>query len=356
MGKYNWDNLKGKLQKGVGEKQQNDYDDPREWKLQRDEQDNGTAVIRLLPGKGGDTPSVVRIFEHSVRIWNKSTNKYRWYIEPSPSSIKEDCPVSSIYYELGDMGTDEAKKMQETFSRSVKFVSNILVVNDPMNPENNGKIFYWKYGVKLFEKFKQVLEPTEAQIKVGKQPLELFDPEDGADIILDIKRDGKFLNYDGTTIEAPSQAFETEEAMDEAVLEKAYDLTEFISADYYKPYAELKKKIAFVLEKSPQEAFLIANGSEVITELYKSKKDGQRTTETKTDDDKADLSMGKTYTPKTKKAPAISEDPALEEAVDAVVSEVKAEPAKAKATPKKAPVKKAASESDEDILSMLDDL
>jgi len=357
MGKYNWDNLKGKLQKGVGEKQQNDYDDPREWKLQRDEQDNGTAVIRLLPGKGGDTPSIVRVYEHSIRIWNKSTNKYRWYIEPSPASIKEDCPVSSIYYELGDMGTEEAKKMQETFSRSVKFISNILVVNDPMNPENNGKIFYWKYGVKLFEKFKQALEPTESQIKVGKKPIQLFDPEDGANITLDIKRSGQFLNYDDTTIEAPSRAFDTEEEMDEAVLERCYDLQEFISADYYKPYAELKKKIAMVLEKSPQEAFLIANGSEIISEPYKSKKDGQRdsSSSTETNTDEASISVGTTYKPKTKKV-EVNEDPELAEAVDSVVNEAKAEKVEKKAPVKKAPAKKPSTESDEDILSMLDDL
>ena len=354
MGKYNWDNLKGKLQKGVGEKQTNDYDDPREWKLQRDEQDNGTAVIRLLPGKGGDTPSVVRNYEHSIRIFNKSTNKYRWYIEASPASIKEDCPVSSIYYELGDIGTDEAKKMQETFSRSVKFISNILVVNDPANPDNNGKIFYWKYGVKLFEKFQQALEPTESQRKVGKKPIELFDPEDGADITLDIKRSGKFLNYDDTTIEAPSQAFESEAEMDEAVLERAYDLTEFISQDNFKPYAELKKKIAWVLEKSPQEQYLISNGSEIISEPYVSKKDGQRasTTSSKPTEDDAAPSMGGGYTPKTKKEPVV--DQSVEDAVDEVVAEVKAEPAKAKAAPKKAPAKKA--DDDEDILAMLDEL
>ena len=355
MGKYNWDKLKGNLQKGVGEKHQNDFNDPREWKLQRDEQDNGTAVIRLLPGKGGDTPPVVRIYEHSVRVFNKQSNKYRYFIEPSPSSIKEECPVSQVWYELGDIGTDASKKMQETFKRSTKFVSNILVVNDPLNPDNNGKVFYWKYGVKLFEKFQSVLEPTEAQIQVGKKPVQLFDPEDGANIILDIKRDGNFLNYDSTTIEAPSMAFDNEEDMDDAILEQAIDLTEFISKDHFKPYAELKKKLAWVLEKSPEETYIISNGSAVITEPYKKGSDSGSSTPKA--DPATDAMPTATYTPKTKKKEeVISEDPALEEAVDAVVTEVKAEPAKAKATPKKAPAKKVEASDDDDILSMLEDL
>jgi len=355
MGKYNWDNLKGNLQKGVGEKTQNDFNDPREWKLQRDENDNGTAVIRLLPGKGGDTPAVVRVYEHSLRFFNKQSNKYRWFIESSPSSIKKDCPVSQAWYELGDVGTDEAKKMQEAFKRSTKFVSNILVVNDPMNPENNGKIFYWKYGVKLFDKFQSVLELTEQQIKVGKKPIQLFDPEDGADIILEIAKVGNFLNYDGTTIETPSRAFDTDEEMDEAVLEKCFDLTEFISEDYYKPYSELKKKLAWVIEKQPIESFLIENGSQVITELYKK----NASTDNSSSEDRETSSMPSTsYTPKTKKAPEptveVNEDPAVEETPEAVEKPVVKKPTVEKKATKAKP--QGETEEDMDILAMLDDM
>ena len=358
MGKYNWDNLKSNLQKGVGEKTQNDFNDPREWKLQRDENDNGTAVIRLLPGKGGDTPSVVRIYEHSVRVFNKASNKYRYYIEPSPASIENDCPVSDLWYELGDIGTDESKKMQKTFSRSVKFISNILVVNDPANPENNGKTFFWKYGVKLFEKFQAALEPTEAQLNVGKKPIQLFDPEDGANIILETARVAGFVNYDGTTIESPSMAFDNEEAMDETIIEKCIDLTEFISKDYYKPYAELKKKIAWAIEKSPEEAYILANGSKVITEPYKkggSSRDSEPAQETA---ESSTPNMGGGYTPKAKKKvePEVNE-PTEETGDDGVPFETdEVETPKPKKAPAKAPAKKVDTNKDEDILAMLEDL
>ena len=358
MGKYNWDKLKGNLQKGVGEKTTNDYDDPREWKLQKDENGDGTAVIRLLPGKGGDTPTVVRIFEHSIRVWNKASNKYRYYIQPSPASIKEDCPASSVYYELGDIGTKEAKDMQGDVSRSVKFISNILVVNDPVNPDNNGKVFYWKYGVKLFEKFEKSLSPTEAQRKAGRKPIELFDPEDGADITIDVTKNGNFPDYSGTTIESPSRAFETEEEMDEVVLEKCYDMNEFISPDYYKPYAELKKSLAWTLEKSPIEAMLLENDSQIITEAYKQGGNTRNTPTPEKEDDSATPNVGGGYTPKSKKEPVI--DQSIEDAVEAIVEEAKTEtpePEAKKVTPKatpKAPVKKA--ESDDEILAMLNDL
>lgn len=366
MGKYNWDKLKGNLQKGVGEKTSNDFDDPREWKLQKDDQGNGTAVIRLLPGRGGDTPPVVRIFEHSVRVWNKASNKYRYYIEPSPASIGLDCPVSSIYYELGDLGTKEGKEAQGDVSRSVKFISNILVVNDPANEENNGKIFYWKYGVKLFEKFQQALEPTEAQLKVGKKPIELFDPESGADIMLEVTKNGNFPDYSGTSIEAPSAAFETEAEMDEAVLEKCYDMTEFISEDYYKPWAELKKKIAWTLEKSPIESLLIENGSQIITEYFKQGGNRGGTQEqAPAQEDSATPSMGSGgYKPKAKKEPVpeidISEDEIPFDATDSSAPETpepKAEPKAEKPAPKATPKKEAKKpESDDEILAMLDEL
>ena len=272
MGNYDWNSLKSGLQKGVGEKSgSKDYNDPREWKLARDADENGTAVIRLLPGKGGNTPPIVRVYEHSARVFHKGENKYRYYIEPSPSSIGEACPISEVWYELGDVGTEEAEKIKKTFSRSTKFIANILVVNDPANPENNGKVFYWKFGVKLFEKFQAALEPTEAQIKVGKRPIELFDPMLGADVMLQTKKLAGFVNYDDTTIEMPSAAFESEDVMTEVVTEKCIDLTEFISADHYKAYKDLQGKLAWILEKTPIEAMLIANGSAVITQPYVSK-------------------------------------------------------------------------------------
>lgn len=335
MGKYDWNSMKAGLQKGVGEKYDNaDFNDPREWKLSVDEKDCGSAIIRLLPGKGGDTPPIVRLYEHSIRVFNKKTNKYRYYIKPSPASIGKECPASSVYYELGDIGTDEAKALQRDVSRSVKFISNILVVNDPANPENNGKVFYWKYGVKLFEKFQAALEPTEAQIKVGKKGIELFDPMLGADIILDAKKVAGFRNYDETTIEAPSAAYKTEEEADRVVDEECFDLTEFISEDYYEPYEKLLDKLRWTLEGSPIEKILLLNGSEIITEPYKQR--GAKSTP-----------KAESGSYKAKVTPEVEPDPLDPDPV------ITPEP-KPKATPKPKP--KPANTEEDDIIAMLDGL
>ena len=342
MAKYSFAKQKSKLQDGIGDRKE--YGDPREWKLQRDEEGNGTAVIRLLPGKGGDTAYIVRLFEHSLKFWNAPSEKYRYYIEPSPASIKEKCPVSDIWYELGEIGTDEAKKAQKMFSRSVKFISNILVVDDPANPDNNGKVFYWKYGVKLFDKFNKVLEPTEKQIKVGKKPIELFDPEEGANIMLDAVMKDNFPNYDGTTIEPLSVAFDTEEEMDDVVLNQCYDLSEFISPDYFSSYGELKKKIAWTIEKTPAEALLIENGSSVITEPYHRESGAGSTSKPKADDSATPSAGKSTYKPKSKPVEKEVEPEAETEAIK--------EPAKEPRTPKT----EALEEDDDEILAMINDL
>lgn len=277
---YDWNSLKAGLQTGITDKGgANDFNDPREWKLQRDADDNGLAVIRLMPGKGGNTPPIVRIYEHSLRMFHKPTNKYRWYIHASPASISQPCPASDVWYELGNVGTDEAKKMQKDITRSTRFISNILVVNDPSNPENNGKVFFWKYGVKLFEKFQAALEPTEAQVKIGKKPTQLFDPMAGADIVLTTKKVAGFVNYDDTTIEQPRAAFNSQDEADACVNEQCIDLNEFISPSYYKAYNELLTNrgtgLARALAGTPMEALLIASGSKVITAPYNENENAQ---------------------------------------------------------------------------------
>ena len=313
--KYDWNSMKDTLQEGL-ENKKTDFNDPREWKLQRDENENGTAIIRLLPGKGGDTPPIIRLFEHSSRTFNKGTNKYRYYIEPSPSTIKKACPISELWYELGNAGTDEAKELQKGLSRQTRFISNILVVNDPENPENNGKTFYWKYGVKLFEKFQAALEPTPAQIKVGKQPVQLFDPMEGADIMLQTKKLAGFVNYDDTSIEPISKAYKTEKEADHAVDEECIDLTEFTEAGYFKSYDDLLGKLRWSLAGGPIEKYCITHGSKIVTSAWV---EGQSNEGAKATP-KAEVTPEPTPTPKVEVAPEPTPEPTVETTPEPKVS------------------------------------
>ncbi len=335
--KYDWNSMKSTLQEGL-ENKKTDWNDPREWKLQRDDNENGTALIRLLPGKSGTTPPIIRLFEHSARVFNKASNKYRYYIEPSPSTIKQDCPISDLWYELGGYGTDEAKELQKTLSRRTVFISNILVVNDPDNPDNNGKVFYWKYGVKLFEKFQAALEPTPNQIKVGKKPVQLFDPMEGANIMLVSKKLAGFVNYDDTTIEAPSKAFNTEKESDEVVEDDCLDLTEFTSPEYFKSYTDLLGKLKWTLSASPIEKMSLLKGSKIITDAYVEKGANQST-------------RAETPTPRPTPTPAKEVEVSVPEPTPSVAVEDTAEVPKtrAKTTPKK-------DKTDQAVLDMIENL
>jgi hypothetical protein len=219
--------------------------DERFWKLSRDENDNGQAIIRLLPDATG--AAYTKMFSHSFFKFNKKLNKKLWFIEDSPSVIKQPCPTSELWAELNSVGTDEAKDEAKTYSRKVQYITNILVVNDPINPENNGKVFLWKYGTKLQEKFISAMNPSEADINMGENPVPLYHALKGADIKLKIKKAaGGFLNYDDTTVMNPSNAFETREEAEDFLMNKTHKLGEFEAPEHFKTYEELKDKLDFV--------------------------------------------------------------------------------------------------------------
>jgi len=222
--------------------------DEREWKLARDENDNGQAIIRLLPDKNGK--AWTKMYSHSFGIFNKSRNKKLWYIEDSPSTIGEPCPVSEYWAELGSIGTDEAKEQQKMFSRKVSYITNIYVIKDPANPENEGKVFYWKFGTKLFDKFLSVMNPSEKDLAMGEVAIPLWNALKGANIKLKIKKAaGGFLSYDDTTIMSPSSLFSSREEAEDVIINQTIDLSEFESPSHFKTYEELADKLAFVLGK-----------------------------------------------------------------------------------------------------------
>ena len=253
MFNLDWEQLKGNADSKIFAKKES-FGDSRFWKLSRGEDDTGGAIIRLLPDSQG-TP-IIKIFEHSVQKFNAATGKKRYFIEDSPSSIGLPCPVTERYFEIGKRvgNTPEEDKAnkdeQKLYSRKVSFIANILVVNDPANPENNGKVFLWKFGSKLLSKFTSVLEPSDSDKALGVQPIQLFHPQLGANVFLKIKKDGPFFTYDDTIIQAPSSVCTDEELP--AMIKQTHVLSEFLSPEHYKSYEELAKKLAFVEGKEDE--------------------------------------------------------------------------------------------------------
>ena len=268
MGLFDTNALTQQLQQ-VFEPKKN-YGDEREWDLTTDEKGNGSAVIRLLPQKNINEVPIVKYFEHYIRFQDKIGN-VKYYKAKSPQTIGKPCPVSDIYYELNAIGTDEAKEFARQISRKTKFASNIYVIKDNGNPDNNGKVFYWTYGVKLLDKIKAVLNPSEDLRDAGIQPINVFDPIDGANMILVRTKKSKkdFPNYDNTTFDKPSALFTDVEEAKRFIEENCYDLNEIILGENtFEPYEKLLARFKKAIAGTELEEFLLRNGSEIITEPY----------------------------------------------------------------------------------------
>ena len=132
----------------------NDYEDDTFWKLTRGTNGNGAATIRFLPNPQGDTTlNFVRYYDHFFKV--EETGKY--YVENSLTTFNITDPIGEYIKQLWQRSKfdPEAEKLARRYKRKTNFVSNILVIDDPEKPENNGKVFKFKYGIKIFDKIKE---------------------------------------------------------------------------------------------------------------------------------------------------------------------------------------------------------
>lgn len=246
---FNFDNVLNKVQEIVKDNSSNgkkSFTDERFWKLSRDENDNGAALIRLLPDPTG-TPFIKRI-HHSFSVFDKVKGKRRVYAYVSPSTIGLPCPISELWQALWNLGTDESRKEAKKFKRSIKYVTNIKILKDPAVPENENKIYLWEFGTKLYDKFTQAMNPSAADIEMGEQPKNLYHPCEGNNIKLKAKKAAGFINYDDTEILTKSSIYPDCEAASKEIKEKAYKLSEFLTPEAFEDYETLKKRLLYVLD------------------------------------------------------------------------------------------------------------
>ena len=242
---FNFASLQQMLPTGtLNDKKEYSADD-RFWKLSRNDDDTGSAVIRLLVDK--NRLPFIKIFHYNISVYDPSKQKKRWFIEDSPQSIGLPCPVSERWAELSNDGSAESKEKAKTFARKVKFITNIKVINDPSNPANNGKVFLWEFGAKLLDKFIATMNPNSDDQKLGIKPIELYDPMKGANVMIKIKKSAGFFNYDDTLILPPSTEWESMESAVAEIDAKTYDLKEFLDPKNFSSYDELKSKLDFVV-------------------------------------------------------------------------------------------------------------
>jgi hypothetical protein len=215
----------------------NNRNDDRFWQPEVDKAGNGYAVIRFLaPPKGEELPW--------VRVWNHGFQgpTGKWYIENSLTTIGKTDPVSEFNTELWNSGSEANKEVARKQKRKLTYYTNILIVQDSKRPENEGKVFLFKFGKKIFDKIKDVAEPQFEDEK----PLNPFDFWEGANFKLKIRNVEGYRNYDKSEFDTPSSISE-DDSIIENIWNKQHSLTAFLDPKNFKSYDELKKKLDMVL-------------------------------------------------------------------------------------------------------------
>jgi len=216
----------------------NKYDDERKWKPTVDDNGNGYAVVRFLPAMEGQDMPWVRYWDHGFK-----GPQGQWYIEKSLTTIGQKDPVSELNSRLWNSGIEDDKETARKQKRRLHYVSNILVVNDPANPSNNGKVFYYEFGKKIFDKIMDLMQPQFP----GETPVNPFDFWNGADFELKIRNVAGYRNYDKSEFKSTSALFDADETKLEATYNQQYDLGEFVDPTNFKSYDELESRLELVL-------------------------------------------------------------------------------------------------------------
>jgi len=232
------DKLLAAAESSSGKTEQKSYGDDRFWKPTRDKSGNGYAVIRFLPAPEGEDLPWVKYWDHGFQ-----GPTGLWYIENSRTSINEDDPVSEMNSALWNSGRDEDKAIARERKRRLHYVSNVYIVSDPANPENEGKVFLYKFGKKIFDKLMDVMQPEFAD----EDPVNPYDFWDGADFKLKIRKVEGWVNYDKSEFSNISPLLNGDDDELETVYNRLYSLKDFVDPKNYKSYDELKLKLNRVL-------------------------------------------------------------------------------------------------------------
>ena len=246
----------------ASEKQQ----DTRFWQPEVDKSGNGVAVIRFLPAPAVDGDDALPW----VRIWNHGFKgpSGKWYIENSLTTLNQKDPVSEYNSVLWNSTSDEnspTRKQAREQKRRLTYISNILVVSDPKHPENEGKVFLYKYGKKIFDKISILMNPEFE----GDEAINPFDFWKGANFRLKIRTVEGYRNYDQSVFATPS-VLSDDDAELEKIWKSQYSLKEFLEPKNFKSYDELKRKLEEVLELNSTPAVKNDNVRSIPTLATKS--------------------------------------------------------------------------------------
>ena len=210
--------------------------DERLWKPELDKSGNGYAVIRFLPAPDGEDLPWAKVYSHAFQ------GPGGWYIENSLTTMGGKDPVSEYYRDLWNSGNEGDKDVVRRQKRKLSYYANIYVVKDPVNPHNEGGVFLFKFGKKIFDKLPAAMQPEFED----ETPINPFDFWQGANFKLKIRKVDGYWNYDKSEFDAPAPLLADDDAL-EALWKKEYPLADFTAQSNFKSYEDLERRLKSVL-------------------------------------------------------------------------------------------------------------
>jgi len=211
-------------------------DDERFWKPVMDKGGTGSAIIRFLPAPEGCDLPWVQVWSHAFQSNGK------WMIDNCLTTLGQNCPVCEANRELWNTGSKDNQNIVRDRKRKLSYFSNIYVVKDPANPANEGRVFLYKFGKKIFDKIMASMQPEFDD----EEPINPFDFWKGANFKLKlVKKDG-YWNYDKSEF-APSSALLEDDDELETIYKSLSNLNDFIAPNEFKSYEDLKKRLDYTL-------------------------------------------------------------------------------------------------------------
>jgi hypothetical protein len=210
--------------------------DDRLWKPEMGKDGVGSAVIRFLPAPDGEELPWAKMYSHAFQ------GPGGWYIENSLTTIGQKDPLGEYNRELWNTGSETNKEIVRKQKRKLNYYSNIYVVKDPANPQNEGKVFLFKYGKKIFDKIMEAMQPEFED----EEPINPFDFWAGANFKLKIVKKDGYWNYDKSEFDRVAPLLDDDDAL-ETIWKKEYSLTAITAPDQFKSYEDLERRMNTVL-------------------------------------------------------------------------------------------------------------
>lgn len=212
------------------------YKDDRFWRPEQDKSGNGFAIIRFLPGVDNDTP-IIPLNSHAFQ------GPGGWYIENCLTTIGQKDPVVELNSMLWNSGLDSDKDLARQRKIKKHWISNVYVVSDPSNPQNEGKVFLFKFGSQIKDMLLNAMKPEFVQ----DEKINPFSMDaDGANFRIKIKRENSFITYKYSKFDMPSDLTKDSNLKDR-LTKSQYALQPFADPSSFKTYDELKSRMNEVL-------------------------------------------------------------------------------------------------------------